>query len=49
METNVSLTAEAEAARDEVINVVNNFYEKLTAIPEIRLYEFVHRRRLNTG
>ena len=37
METNVSLTAEAEAARDEVINVVNNFfYEKLTAIPEIR-------------
>jgi hypothetical protein len=39
METNVSLTAEAEAARDEVINVVNNFfYEKLTAIPEIRDY-----------
>jgi hypothetical protein len=39
METNVSLNAEAEAARDEVINVVNNFfYEKLTAIPEIRDY-----------
>jgi hypothetical protein len=33
------LSAEAEAARDEVINVVNNFfYEKLTAIPEIRTY-----------
>jgi hypothetical protein len=33
------LSAEAEAARDEVMNVVNNFfYEKLTAIPEIRTY-----------
>ncbi len=33
------LSEEAEAARDEVINVVNNFfYEKLTAIPEIRTY-----------
>jgi hypothetical protein len=33
------LTAEAEAARDEVINVVNNFfYEKMTAIPEIKNY-----------
>ena len=33
------LSAEAEAAREEVINVVNNFfYEKLTAIPEIRSY-----------
>jgi len=33
------LSGEAEAARDEVINVVNNFfYEKLTAIPEIRTY-----------
>jgi len=33
------LSAEAEAARGEVMNVVNNFfYEKLTAIPEIRTY-----------
>jgi len=33
------LSAEAEAARDEVINVVNNFfYEKLTAIPQIKAY-----------
>jgi hypothetical protein len=34
-----ALSAEAEAARDEIINVVNNFfYEKLTAIPEIKSY-----------
>lgn len=34
-----TLSAEAEAARDEVINVVNNFfYEKMTAIPEINDY-----------
>ena len=33
------LSAEAEAAREEIINVVNNFfYEKLTAIPEIKSY-----------
>mgnify|MGYP001063605035 FL=1 len=33
------LSSEAEAARDEVINVVNNFFhEKLTAIPEIKTY-----------
>jgi hypothetical protein len=33
------MSAEAEAARDEVINIVNNFfYEKLTAIPEIKHY-----------
>jgi hypothetical protein len=33
------LSAEAEAARGEIINVVNNFfYEKLTAIPEIKSY-----------
>lgn len=33
------LSAQAEAARAEVINVVNNFfYEKLTAVPEIRSY-----------
>ena len=33
------MSAEAEAARSEVINVVNNFfYEKLTSIPEIKDY-----------
>ena len=33
------LTAEAEAARAEVINIVNNFfYERLTAVPEIKAY-----------
>jgi hypothetical protein len=33
------LSAEAEAARGEVINIVNNFfYDKLTAVPEIRAY-----------
>jgi len=33
------LSAGAEAARNEVINVVNNFfYEKLTGIPEIKSY-----------
>jgi len=33
------LSAEAEAARDEVINVVNNFfYDRLTAVPEIKSY-----------
>lgn len=33
------LTAQAEAARAEVINVVNNFfYQKLTAVPEIKAY-----------
>jgi hypothetical protein len=33
------LTAEAEAARAEVINVVNNFfYERLTSVPTIREY-----------
>lgn len=37
--TNMELSAEAEAARAEVINVVNNFfYEKLTAVPAIRIY-----------
>jgi hypothetical protein len=39
MKTNQKLTHEAEAARAEVINVVNNFfYEKLTGIPEIKVY-----------
>ncbi len=33
------MSAQAEAARDELINVVNNFFfDKLTAIPEIRNY-----------
>jgi hypothetical protein len=33
------LNAEAEAARDEVINVVNNFfYDRLNAVPEIKSY-----------
>jgi hypothetical protein len=33
------ITEEAEAARDELILVVNNFfYEKLIALPEIRDY-----------
>lgn len=33
------LSAEAQAARDEVLNVVNNFFfEKMTAIPEIKTY-----------
>lgn len=37
--TNQALNAEAEAARAEVINVVNNFFfEKLTAVPEIKVY-----------
>jgi len=34
-----ALTAEAEAARQRVINVVNNFfYERLMALPEIKKY-----------
>jgi antitoxin component HigA of HigAB toxin-antitoxin module len=33
------LSREAEAARDQVINIVNNFfYEKLTAMPTIKAY-----------
>lgn len=33
------LSAEAEAARAEVINIVNNFfYERLTSVPEIKRY-----------
>jgi hypothetical protein len=39
VKTNQKLTREAEAARAEVINVVNNFfYEKLTSIPQIKSY-----------
>lgn len=38
-QTNEDLSIEAEAARAEVINVVNNFfYERLTAVPAIREY-----------
>jgi len=38
-ETNRELTTEAEAARSQVINIVNNlFYEKMGAMPEIHLY-----------
>jgi hypothetical protein len=38
-ETDQELTTEAEAARDQVIQIVNNlFYERLTAIPEINQY-----------
>jgi hypothetical protein len=33
------LSTEAEAARGELINIVNNFfYDKLTAVPEIKQY-----------
>jgi hypothetical protein len=39
LESYETLSAEAEAARDEVINVVNNFFfDKMTAIPEIKAY-----------
>lgn len=39
LESYETMSAEAEAARDEVINVVNNFfYEKMTAIPQIKDY-----------
>lgn len=38
-EANHALTTEAEAARAQVINVVNNFfYEKMTALPRINEY-----------
>jgi hypothetical protein len=38
-ETNTPLTVEAEAARAEVINIVNNFfYERLMAVPTIKEY-----------
>ena len=38
-EANHELTAEAEAARAQVINIVNNFfYEKMTALPRINTY-----------
>jgi hypothetical protein len=38
-EASQALTGEAEAARAEVINLVNNFfYERLTAVPAIKAY-----------
>ena len=38
-EAGISLTAEAEAARAEVINIVNNFfYDRLVGMPAIRTY-----------
>jgi hypothetical protein len=37
--TNQALNVDAESARAEVINIVNNFfYDKLTAVPEIKVY-----------
>lgn len=37
--TNQQLNPDAEAARDQVINVVNNFFfAKLTAVPSIKIY-----------
>jgi hypothetical protein len=43
-ETNHELTAETEAARAEVINVVNNFFhERLTVIPTIHEYMNQHQ------
>jgi len=39
METGEKWTAQVDAARAEVINIVNNFfYERLTALPSIKLY-----------
>ncbi len=38
-ETGQALNADVEAARAEVMNIVNNFfYEKLTALPSIKVY-----------
>lgn len=38
-EPGASLTSEAEAARQEVVNLVNNFfYDRLTGVPAIRVY-----------
>jgi hypothetical protein len=37
--TNEELNPEAEAARDQVINIVNNFFhDKLTSVPSIKVY-----------
>ena len=39
VEIGSSLTIDAEAARAEVINIVNNFfYEKLSGVPTIKAY-----------
>ena len=38
-QTGEALTAQAEAARAEVINIVNNFFfERLTSLPTIKSY-----------
>ena len=45
-----ALSAPAEAARDEVINVVNNFfYDKLSAMPAIRAYMEMMRHSGSPG
>jgi hypothetical protein len=44
-ETNRALNVQAEAARAEVINIVNNFfYEKMTALPTIKTYIESHQQ-----
>jgi hypothetical protein len=44
IQTNHELTSQAEAARAEVINIVNNFfYEKMTAVPAIKDYIDSHK------
>lgn len=44
-QTNQNLNAQAEAARAEVINVVNNFfYEKMIALPTIKAYIESHQQ-----
>jgi len=45
------MSAEAEAARAEVINIVNNFfYDRLTAIPDIKSYmESFQNKTLDNG
>jgi hypothetical protein len=44
VQTNQQLTPQAEAARAEVINIVNNFfYERMTAVPTIKEYIDSHK------
>jgi hypothetical protein len=44
VQTNQELTPQAEAARAEVINIVNNFfYERMTAVPAIKDYIDSHK------
>jgi acetolactate synthase small subunit len=47
-ESGQAMHVEVEAARAEVINIVNNFfYEKMTALPSIKVYidEFQSRKK----